>query len=47
MQVKQIIKSPLVSVAVIILVALLIYISGKKSGNDYKTNILNKPSLTT
>jgi hypothetical protein len=47
MQIKQIIKSPIISIAIITTIVLLIYITGKKGGDNYKANILNKPSLTT
>ncbi len=47
MQVKQIINIPIISIIIIITIGLIIYLTGKKSGDNYKKNILNKPTLTT
>lgn len=47
MQVKQILKSRLVSLVILIIVGLIIYLTGRMSGDRYKENILNNPSITT
>lgn len=47
MPIKQTIKFPIVSFVIIIIISIFIYISGKESGDNYRSNILKNPSLTS
>lgn len=47
MQIKETIKNPIVSFAIIIIISFFIYINAKKSGDNYRSNILKNPSVTS
>ncbi|SFQ31200.1 hypothetical protein [Parafilimonas terrae] len=47
MKIKPIIKNPLTSIFIVVLVFSIIYINGRNSEDDYREKVLNKPELTT